>query len=152
MSEENQTEVDDFDLEDEVVETPAEEAEEKPKAKKAPAKNKRKSPAKKAPAKNKRKSPAKKAKDGENVFTYVGGGEDSPRRIKFMGLQTFIRGEATEVTNEIVLAKVKVNPCFVEGEVDIEDLADADEDAAAAANAQRAEDKRIDAAYKKRHG
>jgi hypothetical protein len=142
MTEENQTEVDDFDLEDEVVEAPAEEAvEEKPKAKKAPAKNKRKAPAKKA-----------KAKDGENVFTYVGKGEDSPRRIKFMGRQTFIRGEATEVTDEIVLAKVKINPCFVEGVVDIEDIADADEDAAAKANAQRAEDKRIDAAYKKRHG
>lgn len=87
-----------------------------------------------------------------DVFTYVGGGEDSPRKINFMGRQEFIRGRATQVTDPIVLAKVKVNQCFTEGEVDPEDLHDYDEEERAKAAAQRKEDAEVDAAFKKRHG
>lgn len=139
MSEDNTQEIDDFDDVEEV-----EQAE--------PAKEEKPKPAKKAPAKKAKAAKKKKVPEGTKVFTYVGGGEDSPRKIKFMGRQTFIRGEATEVSDPILLAKIEVNPSFVEGEVDPESLHDADEAAAEKAAAQKAEDKKLDKKYKKLHG
>lgn len=132
MTKEQVTEVDeDFkdDFEDEV-----ETKEVKPKKAKAKADKKEKVP------------------EGGEVFTYVGRGETPPVKTNFMGRQTFVRGRATVVTDPVVLAKIKINPCFVAGEVDIEELHEADEQARKEADAQRAEDKRIDAAYKKKHG
>ena len=86
------------------------------------------------------------------VYTYVGGGEDSPRVINFMGRQKFVRGKATVITDDTVLAKVKNNPTFVQGEVDQEELHDYDEKARKEANDQRQEDQRVNDAYMKRHG
>lgn len=102
-------------------------------------------------AKTKADKKEKVPEDGE-VFTYVGRGETPPVKTNFMGRQTFVRGRATVVTDPVVLAKIKINPCFVAGEVDMEELHEADEQARKEADAQRAEDKRIDAAYKKKHG
>lgn len=147
MTENTKPEVDEFDDIDEVAEAPVEEAakEEKPaKAKKAPAK---KPAAKKAKAKKEDELP-----EGAKVITYVGQGETPPRKINFINRQEFVRGRPTVVTDAIVLAKIEGNQCFVEGEVDPEEIADMDEEAAKAANAQRAEDKAVDAAYKKKHG
>lgn len=88
----------------------------------------------------------------EAVFTYVGKGEDPPRKIDFCGQQEFIRGKATKVTNKLILAKLISHPCFVQGEVDMESLHSQDELAAKKAAAQRQEDLRVNAAFTKRHG
>lgn len=99
----------------------------------------------------KAEKPSKGKKDVA-IYTYVGGGEDSPRVIEFMqGKQRFVRGKATEVTDPEVLAKLKNHPCFVEGEVDMEELHEYDEKATAEANAQRKRDARTNAAYVKKH-
>lgn len=146
MTKEQVTEVDeDFkdDFEDEVeVETEAE----------AEASEKTEPKVKKPKAKAAEKVKKEKVPEGAEVFTYVGRGETPPVKTNFMGRQTFVRGRATVVTDPIVLAKIKINPCFVAGEVDMEDIHEADEKARKEADAQRAEDKRIDAAYKKKHG
>lgn len=73
-------------------------------------------------------------------YTYVGGGEDSPRVIDFMGRQRFVRGQATLVTEKEVLAKVRNHPCFVEGDVSEEDLHDYDKSAKSKADLQRKQD------------
>lgn len=86
------------------------------------------------------------------TYTYVGGGADSPRIINFMGMQTFVRGKETEVTNPAVLRKLPGHPCFVEGAIESEELHEYDEKAAAAEKAQKEEDARINAAYLKKHG
>ena len=85
-----------------------------------------------------------------NVFTYVGSGEASPPLINFMGLQKFVRGKAVEVTNPTVLQKIRNNPCFTEGEVDMEELHEYDQEEAEKAAEQRKKDKELnDAAHKK---
>lgn len=81
---------------------------------------------------------------GDNVFTYIGGGESSPRVIHFMGLQKFVRGRPTEVTNPLVLAKLSkgTHPTIIKGTLDDEEeLHEMDEEATKAADKQRAEDK-----------
>lgn len=85
------------------------------------------------------------------VYTYVGGGEDSPRTINFMGQQKFIRGKATEVTHLDLLAKLENHPTFVEGEVDQDQLEESDSEAKAEADEQRAKDIKLNAAYTKKH-
>jgi len=85
---------------------------------------------------------ATKSKPTVNVYTYVGGGEDSPRVIDFMGLQKFVRGKPEEVTDQVVLRKVRNHPCFVEGEVEEEEIHDYDLKAKKEADAQRASDKK----------
>lgn len=87
-----------------------------------------------------------------HVFTYVGQGEDPPRKINFMGRQEFVRGRATEVVDELVLDRISKNPCFVEGEVDMEDLHKQDEAAALKADARRKEDAHVNMAFRKKHG
>ena len=84
-------------------------------------------------------------------FTYVGGGEDSPRRIHFMGKQHFKRGEYTEVTDPEVFNKVKNNPSFIDEEIEPEELEEYDNTAYQAAEEQRLKDKALDAAIKKRY-
>lgn len=86
------------------------------------------------------------------VFTYIGQGEDPPRKINFMGVQEFVRGKAVEITDPAVLRKVKSNPAFKEGEVDMEALHAQDEEAAKKADRRRAVEKKIQAAYFKKHG
>ena len=74
------------------------------------------------------------------VYTYIGSGEDSPQLIDFMGLQRFVRGQATEVTNKTVLSKIVGNACFVSGEVNTDILFDIDEAARKIADGKRNED------------
>lgn len=76
----------------------------------------------------------------KNIYTYIGMGDTPPERINFMGRQKFRRGDSTEVTDPIVLNKVKDNPCFVLGEVEQEVIHDNDEKAAKKAQAQRDRD------------
>ena len=85
-------------------------------------------------------------------FTYVGGGADSPSVINFMGRQEFVRGEATEVTDKIVLNKIKNCPTFVEGEVSQKDLSENDKAAAKKEAKQKEEDKKTNAKAKKANG
>lgn len=87
----------------------------------------------------------------ENVFTYVGQGEDPPRVINFMGMQKFVRGVPVEVTNPMVLNKIAINPSFVQGEVDQEVLHEQDQKAAEEAEDQRVKDRALNAAVKKKH-
>lgn len=87
----------------------------------------------------------------ENFFTYVGGGEDSPRVINFMGLQKFIRGQFTEVKDPLVLSKIKNNQCFVNYEVEEGSIFEADEEAKVEADRQRKIDQKTNAAYIKKY-
>lgn len=52
------------------------------------------------------------------TYTYIGTGANPPHLVNFMGMQNFVRGQETEVTNEKVLAKIKNSPCFVKGACD----------------------------------
>ena len=63
-------------------------------------------------------------------YTYIGAGPTPPHVIKFMGLQTFVRGQPTKVTDSRVLAKMPGNKCFVKGRIDPEKLTEQDELAA----------------------
>lgn len=87
-------------------------------------------------------SPTKTRKIAQE-FTYVGGGEDSPRVIKFMGIQEFVRGQLTKVNDPRVLEKIKNNPCFVEGAVDEKTLHMSDVAAKKAADTQRVSDRQL---------
>ena len=89
-----------------------------------------------------------KAKETKNTYTYIGGGEDSPGMIKFMGIQDFLLGEATEVTNERVLKKIAGNPCFVKGAVDRKEIFENADKAKKKADKRRAEDRAITARLK----
>lgn len=95
-----------------------------------------------------------KAADTETkaaIYTYVGGGEDSPRRIHYMGKQHFVRGVATEVTELEVLKKIKNNPVFTEGEVDPSELDEYDQIAVKEAAEQRVKDKATNDAVKRQY-
>lgn len=103
-------------------------------------------------AEGQEEKPTAKAKSHAVIYTYVGGGEDSPRIIEFMGLQKFIRGQATEVTDPTVLAKLATHACFVEGEVDPESIHEYDETAKKEADEQRKKDEIKNTACKKKYG
>lgn len=104
------------------------------------------------PADTKTKTTDKDGKDVKGVgYTYIGGGEDSPRVINFMGKQKFVRGELTTVTDPEVLAKLDGASTFVKGKADQETLHRIDEDAKAEADLQRAQDKLTDRRFKKTH-
>lgn len=85
------------------------------------------------------------------TFTYIGAGEDSPRVINFMGKQRFVRGDETEVFDPDLIAKLKDNPTFVEGKADQEVLHRIDEEGKTEADLQRKSDRKVNAAYSKRH-
>ena len=87
-----------------------------------------------------------------NIYTYVGKGESSPQRIKFMGLQEFVRGRPTKVTNPIVLAKIQGNPTFVAGNASQELLQDIEDEGMALAEKNRKVDAQMDANFKRKHG
>lgn len=76
----------------------------------------------------------------QNIWTYIGKGDEPPHMINFMGMQKFIRGAATEVSNPLVIAKLKTNPCFVEGEYDSDLMFENDVLEKKKADAQRARD------------
>jgi hypothetical protein len=65
----------------------------------------------------------------QNQYTYIGAGATPPQLINFMGMQVFMRGELTTVTNPVVLGKIKGNPCFVQGEYPKEKLMENDKQA-----------------------
>jgi len=58
----------------------------------------------------------------KNIYTYVGAGDEPPHMVNFMGRQKFVRGQAVEVADPEVLAKIDKNRCFVRGEVDPEQM------------------------------
>ena len=61
------------------------------------------------------------------TWTYTGYGHTPPQVINFMGLQTFMRGQATEVTHPLVLKKLGGNKSFVKGVVNAEQIITQDE-------------------------
>jgi len=75
-----------------------------------------------------------------DVWTYIGQGDQPPHLIKFMGRQVFKRGEPTEVKDPVVLEKIKNNPCFTNQKVDTEKLYEQDETEAKKAEDQRNKD------------
>lgn len=105
-------------------------------------------------------APMKAEKSGTvRTFTYVGAGETPPRKIMFMGVLEFVRGKPVDISvnaeNKVILGKLAGNPSFVEGDVDEdkmqEILHEQDEDAARNADAQRLADRKLNAAYAKKH-
>lgn len=79
----------------------------------------------------------------DNEYTYIGHGEGEPHMIKFMGIQNFMRGELTTVTDPVVLRKIKNNPCFVKGAYPRDKLFEDDEKAKKKADDQRFEDSKL---------
>lgn len=65
----------------------------------------------------KKKQEAAEVKSKAEIYTYIGNGDGDPEVTEFMGLQKFILGEPTEVTNETVLTKIANNPSFIKGEM-----------------------------------
>lgn len=74
------------------------------------------------------------------TYTYIGGGDDSPQIITFMGKQDFMIGEETEVTDTSILKKIKNHPCFKEGKADRKEIMAKAKAAKKAADEQRKED------------
>lgn len=103
-----------------------------------------------APAEEKPVEAKKKGGNGR-YFTYIGGGESSPHVINFMGKQKFVRGQLTEVTDPVVLAKLDGGvSTIIEGEVDAEILHKIDSDAKEAADAIRSSDAALNARVTKK--
>ena len=75
-----------------------------------------------------------------NIYTYIGSGDTPPHMITFMGIQNFVRGEATEVTDELVLSKIVNHKSFVKGKYDMEKAFEADKIEAKKSQNQRDED------------
>jgi len=94
--------------------------------------------------------PATKSEKGVG-FTYVGAGEESPARIKFMGKQDFVLGRYTIVTDLKLIEKLTGNPAFVKGKVKPEVVQDIQDKAAVISAANRKADKAMDAQFKKLH-
>lgn len=97
-------------------------------------------------------TPAEVAVSKAPTFTYVGAGESSPEVINFMGLQLFVLGEETEVTNPRVLSKIQNHPCFVKGAADKRKMMESRQAAAQRAQRKRQADKQADENFKKQHG
>lgn len=88
------------------------------------------------------------------IFTYKGIGAESPQIIKFMDAITFSRGKATKVQiqgNEKYIAKLKMNPSFVEGEVEPDDILAEDEQEKKIVAAKKKEDKALNEEVKRKH-
>lgn len=73
-------------------------------------------------------------------YTYIGSGDTPPHMIKYMSIQTFVRGNPVRVTDPRVLAKIATNRSFVKGKADMEKVFEQDEIAAKRAQKQREED------------
>lgn len=87
----------------------------------------------------------------QGVYTYVGSGADSPRKINFMGKQEFVRGEAVTVTDPAVLAKLVNNPCFAAGEVKQQDIIAIDDAGAEKEKQTKAKDAKVQSAFGKKY-
>lgn len=88
-----------------------------------------------------------KPKTNGIVYTYIGKGAESPRIVNLMGLQKFVRGQATEVTHPALLEKLPGITTFVEGEADQETLHKIDEEGSAAEKEQRELDRQAEKNY-----
>lgn len=100
-------------------------------------------------------APVANPKDGE-IFTYVGGGTDSPQITHINGTdefkQKFIRGQAVAVKDPMVLKRIRNNPTFRPGEVSQEEIFKMDESAADHDSKIRDRARRADKVFKKEHG
>lgn len=96
------------------------------------------------------KEPEKKPEGA--VFTYVGSGSAPSRKVNIIGKQDFYLGKATEVTDAEVLAKVKHNPTFVEGEVSPEELVELHDKKAKREALVASRNAKLQAEEKKRNG
>jgi len=76
----------------------------------------------------------------DNQYTYIGAGDTPPHMICFMGIQNFVRGELTTVTDHDVLAKIAGNQCFVKGVYDMDEAFEADKEAKKKVELQQEED------------
>lgn len=85
----------------------------------------------------------------KNIYTYVGKGPTPPPVIKYLGIQSFTRGVATEVTDPRVLAEIDGNASFVKGSVDPDVLIENDEKANARVQFLREEDVKIQIAVER---
>jgi len=87
------------------------------------------------------------------IFTYIGGGEDSPQVIKFMNSISFRRGEAVEIEkneeNELYIQKLSGNPCFINGSIDADEIVEMDKKARRVANEIRERTLKLDIEAKK---
>lgn len=63
----------------------------------------------------------------KNIYTYVGSGDTPPHMTKFMGIQVFVRGQPTEVTDPLILSKITTHSCFVKGEANLDLMHENDE-------------------------
>lgn len=81
--------------------------------------------------------------EAKDTYTYIGQGDTPPNIIKFMGIQVFSRGKATQVSDPRVLKKISNNPCFIKGEVSSEELYENDEVARKRVDKQREEDVKV---------
>jgi len=79
-----------------------------------------------------------------NLWTYVGSGDEPPYMINFMGMQKFVRGQATKVRPEVV-EKIKNHICFVKGSVDMDAMFKNDEKEKELVNKKREVDIQIQA-------
>ena len=93
-----------------------------------------------------------KDKNGDNLeksfnageeYTYIGYGPTPPHMINFMGMQTFIRGQAVRVTDPRVLKKLEGHRCFVKGKADADEMYQQDELAQKRAEKIREEDLKL---------
>ncbi len=87
------------------------------------------------------------AKPSGDVYTYIGAGADSPRIITLMGVQKFVRGQPTEVTEPALLAKLPGMATFVKGEADQETLHLIDEEGRQTEEQQRVLDRNAEKQY-----
>ena len=87
------------------------------------------------------------------IFTYIGKGLDSPVSINFMGKLRFTRGVAREVENteenKRIIKKLNGNPCFVNREIEFEEIERLDKEEETRVNKIRSEDREIDKNFKK---
>jgi len=79
-----------------------------------------------------------------NLWTYVGSGDEPPYMINFMGMQKFVRGQATKVSPDVV-EKIKNHICFVKGSVDMDAMFKNDEKEKELVNKKREVDIQIQA-------
>lgn len=97
------------------------------------------------------KAATKADKAAVETYTYVGAGADIPEVCDFMGLQRFIRFEETEVSNPVVLAKLKNHPCFVKGAAEKAVVRERDEIERGRVAKQKREDAELNDAANKRN-
>jgi hypothetical protein len=94
--------------------------------------------------------PYPKQPDGK-VFTFIDRGAHPVRKVSILKKQDFHLGKATTVTDPDVLKMVTGHPCFVEGEVDADELLAKQATAEGEEARKRQRDAKINAAEKARN-